>query len=154
MDVANNLASWVSFGIALLALVWPIITWRKSRHLLKVSVANTYLYSAGRPLEHFVQIETINSGRDPMQITRWGITTGKGADLVFVEQLVLSSNLPANVGQNEAVHFYIRGESLESVCLEHGLHPSDMRAWVVLSNGSKQFARGTLKSVVSHTDWT
>lgn len=147
MDVANTFASWIGYGTGIIAIVWPIITWRRSRHLIKVRVANFYLISASQPLEHFVQIESMNSGRDPIQITHWGITAGKGANLVFFEQLVISNDVPATLGQNETVHFYVRFDALRDACLEHELRPSDMRAWIVLSNGSKKFSRVTLKAL-------
>jgi hypothetical protein len=123
------------------ALVWQIHaqlhTWRGQRPDLRVTVASAFPMYVGRGAgEHHFGVTGANHGGSAAVGMAWGFQLPRGAgDLVLLQQLPWSTQLPATVAPQASVTFYIEARNVFEKCQEQGIKPAELVPWVRLATG-------------------
>lgn len=137
MDVLDRIAAWTGAVVSLIGLAWRLITWRRSRHKIKVSVTNILYPKPGFAPLHFVKIKAVNTGPDQVTITNWGIKAKGSGEIGPFSRFPLTNSVPTSLGINEYVEFYVDSEALRGVNNEFKIPFKHMIPWVALSNDKK-----------------
>lgn len=124
------------------ALVWQISTWRRSQHLVRVSVGTSWLTYGSSLGPAMLAVTAANIGSSSVTVTSWGVSTGrKQDDITTLEQFAPSPRLPHRLESGSDVCFYMPLESVRSLAAKRQLSPNQLRCWVRLATGQRMYAR-------------
>lgn len=145
MDVFDRIAAWTGAVVSLLGLAWRLITWRRSRHKIIVTVTNILFPKPGFSPVHLVKIKAVNTGPDKVTITNWGIKAKNSGEIGPFSKFPLTNLVPAALGLNEYVEFYVDAEALRGVNIEYKIPFRHMIPWVTLSNDKRVCSRRAVR---------
>lgn len=144
MDVAERVAAWTGAFVSLATLTWTIVSWRMSRHKIKVFVTNILDARPGLEPLHLIQIKAVNVGLDKVAITNWGVLARGLGEIAIFNRHPSSNVVPATLNQNEYVEFYFYADALRDLNSDSGVSFKKMFPWVELSNNKRVFSKTSI----------
>ena len=141
MDLLDRIAAWTGAVVSVLGLAWRLITWRVSRHKIHVTVTNIIIPNPGSEPTQLVRIKAVNSGPDRTMVVNWGVLAKGFGEIGLMRQFPHTSKVPASLGQNEYVEFYIHAQDLRQLNANESIPFKRMIPWVELSNDQRIYCR-------------
>jgi hypothetical protein len=141
LDLVDRIAAWTGAIVSVLGLAWRLITWRASRHKIHVNVTNIIIPNPGSDATQLVKIKAVNSGPDRAILVNWGVLAKGFGEIALMRRYPHTSKVPASLGQNEYVEFYIYAQDLRQLNEDESIPFKRMVPWVELSNGQRTYCR-------------
>jgi hypothetical protein len=140
----TDLAAWVGAFAGVGALLWQVVTWRRSSHNVRVANSRAWFtYPNGRMGEQLVCITAYNTGSGAVTLTGWGVEIGK-QNAIMVQPLVGSTPLPHRLDSGAEANFHMPADAIREYHERDGIDYRDMRPWVQLATGKKVYSRKRL----------
>jgi hypothetical protein len=135
VEVASLIFGVVGTVTGIGALMWQVITWRRSGPVVTVT-ANQALPAHGDQLgEPLTSVTARNSGRAPVTVSSWGLRFPDG-QTIFVRQPFAGSNqLPYRLEEGASGSWFIETGAVVETCKAHGVDYADLTAYVSLADG-------------------
>src|SRR5262245_44789962 len=129
MEIASLMLGIIGTATGVGALVWEVITWRRSGPVVAVDVTQglpTYSADVGDPV---TQVTATNSGRAPVTVTSWGLELPDG-QTIFVQQPFPGSDiLPYRLEEGASGTWRIETIQVTETCRAHGVDYADLRGF-------------------------
>jgi hypothetical protein len=123
------------------ALVWQVITWKRSGPVVTVTAMQalpTYGDRVGDPL---TCVTARNSGRAPVTVSSWGLRFPDG-QVMFIRQAFAGSDaLPYRLEAGASGSWSVETTAVAETCKAHGVDYADLTAYVNLANGQSVDAK-------------
>lgn len=129
------IVSIIALAVALASLSWQINSWRRSGPVVSVSTSNAFPTYGDRIGAHHAAVTVRNTGRAPVQVTRWSLAAPGGRKLVDLAPLNFSTPLPHTLANGAEASFYLPMTVVRQQCAELGIEVNDLRAQVSLGTG-------------------
>ncbi|MGA7088927.1 MAG: hypothetical protein WB116_11760 [Candidatus Dormiibacterota bacterium] len=115
------------------ALGWQIFTWRAAQPSIKVKTVNSFPIYGGHAGELHFTAKTINDGGAEATIVSWGFRFPDGSNIVAMQQLPWSEQLPATIGPKKSADFHMEADEIIATCKARGVRVRELRSWVRLA---------------------
>lgn len=124
------------------ALGWQMYTWHASGPKIQVESAHVYSTGGSQLGAHHFSVTAVNRGRAKTTITGWGLRLPDHSNLVVMQQLRFSTQLPFEVSPNSSASFYVEGKEVVDLCGQRQVKVADLRPWVRLATGQEVIGPG------------
>lgn len=138
------LLAWIGALSGVGALVWQMLTWRRSGHNVKVlRTQSWFTLSDGSLSDAMVCVTARNVGTSAVTLTGWGIQLGgRTADnMTVLRPLPRTTELPHRLEPGTEAGFWVAARHLVEASAERRVPLDQMRCWIGLATGRKVYAK-------------
>lgn len=134
---ATDIAAWVGALAGVGALLWQVLTWRRSSHRVKVSTAIAVTDIGRMPgdAEVYVTVEARNLGSSSVDITNWGIALARRENAWVNTPIPISTVVPHRLEAGAKATFYFPEPALRDAHATRKVPYTRMHPWVQLATG-------------------
>jgi hypothetical protein len=140
MDVATLAIAVLGLVLAVVSLVWQVVTWTYEGAKVRVTASFGFLTYGPELSDRMVIVEASNVGRSQVELLGWGFDVGGNASLFVPRAVRGSTDLPHTLTAGHTAKFF-----LPLAALKEGLRQENItrapRAFVTLGTGGKAYAK-------------
>lgn len=149
LSIVSLVVATIGALTGVVALVWQIVTRTRGAHRVVVEVSNAVVVgdavalNPGGDAGVLICVEAMNRGASAISLTSWGFErVDKQGGFAIPNVEYPSTSLPHMLLPGTSAKFFVAAQHLgDTLRLNPGLTPSDLRGFVQLATGRKAFAR-------------
>jgi hypothetical protein len=141
VDVTNLIFVIIGTAAGVGALLWGVITWRRSGPVVTVKVLQGFPAYGDHLGDPITCVTATNSGRAPVTVTSWALELPDGQTMFVQQPFPGSDTLPYRLEQGASGTWSVETIRVTETSRAEGVDYGDLRGFVKLASGKTICAR-------------